>query len=295
MADINFELYKVFFQVAKTLSFTRAADHLFLSQSAVSQNIKQLEEKLQVKLFVRSTKTVRLTHEGQLLFQYVDSAVQSLLAGERAINERNQLASGEINLASTDTICKYFLLSKIKQFHKTYKNIKFNIINSTSPKCLNLLEKGSVDIAVANLPKNLPPTLKLEKAVQVNDIFIASKDMKNLQGRTFRLEELQNYPLIVLDKNTVTRDFFDSLFEKNHIDVSPEIELRSVDLLVEMTKAGLGIGFVPSYCLQNNPDIFKLKIRHELPPRNLGALTLKKLPKSKLVSEFLSILNLEVN
>lgn len=291
--DLNYELYKVFHCVAKHLSFTKAAEELFLSQSAISQSIKQLEEKLQNKLFYRSTKTVRLTSEGQIMFEYVDSAVNSLTAGERALRERNQLVSGEILLASTDTICKYFLLSKIKQFNKMYKNIKFNIINSTSPRCLELLESGSVDIAVVNLPKQLPAAFQIEQRVQVKDAFIASADIINFQGRTFTLQELSNYPLIVLDKNTVTRQFFDSIFAQQGINITPEIELSSIDLLVEMAKAGLGIGFAPSYCTVNTPEITLLNVRHKIPSRSLAAVTLKKLPKSQLITRFLDILDLD--
>ena len=107
--DINLELYKVFYYVATTLSFSEASRQLFISQSAVSQSIKTLEKKLNHPLFIRSTKKVLLTPEGELLLQHVKPALQLLDEGESLLSGDN-LLKGQLRIAASDTICRYFSL-----------------------------------------------------------------------------------------------------------------------------------------------------------------------------------------
>ena len=109
--DINFELYKVFYYVATTLSFSEAAGKLFISQSAVSQSIKTLEKKLNQTLFIRSTKKVRLTPEGEILLRHIEPAVQLIVRGESQLLEASS-GIGQLRIGASDTICRYFLVSQ---------------------------------------------------------------------------------------------------------------------------------------------------------------------------------------
>ena len=140
--DINLELYKVFYYVATTLSFSEASRQLFISQSAVSQSIKTLEKKLNHPLFIRSTKKVLLTPEGELLLQHVKPALQLLDEGESLLSGDN-LLKGQLRIAASDTICRYFLIDYLQKFHQTYPDVRIKVTNSTSIGCAELLEKGS--------------------------------------------------------------------------------------------------------------------------------------------------------
>ena len=102
--DINYELYKVFYYVAKTLSFSDASKRLFISQSAVSQSIKALEKKLNQHLFIRSTKRVKLTPEGEVLFKHIEPAVNLIMRGENQILDANALNGGQLRIGASDTI-----------------------------------------------------------------------------------------------------------------------------------------------------------------------------------------------
>jgi DNA-binding transcriptional LysR family regulator len=150
--DINFELYKVFYHVAKNLSFSAASHSLFISQSAVSQSIKLLENKLQTRLFIRSSKQVKLTQEGQILFRHIEQAFNFIKTGERSIEEINHLQKGQVRIGASDTICKYHLLPYFKKFNQLYPQIRIQVINRTSSACIDLLRKSMVDIAVINIP-----------------------------------------------------------------------------------------------------------------------------------------------
>ena len=121
--DINLELYKVFYYVATTLSFSEASRQLFISQSAVSQSIKTLEKKLNHPLFIRSTKKVLLTPEGELLLQHVKPALQLLDEGESLLSGDN-LLKGQLRIAASDTICRYFLIDYLQKFHQTYPDVR---------------------------------------------------------------------------------------------------------------------------------------------------------------------------
>jgi DNA-binding transcriptional LysR family regulator len=123
MMDVNFELYKVFYYVARTLSFSEASKQLFISQSAVSQSIKVLEKKLGQSLFIRSTKRVQLTPEGEILFKHIEPALHLIQKGENQLLESNSLNGGQLRIGASDTICRYFLVPYLKQFHKLFPNV----------------------------------------------------------------------------------------------------------------------------------------------------------------------------
>lgn len=291
---VNFELYKVFYYVAKNLSFSEAAAKLYVSQSAVSQSVKLLEESLNCKLFVRNTKQVKLTQEGEILFKHIEQAFNYIKTGERSISEIHSLKQGEIRIGASDTICKYYLLPYLKKFNQLYPNVKINVTNRTSPKCIELLRKGSVDVSIINLPhENTPKSMTIKKLKILQDVFIAGKNFENLKDKKMKLKDLEKYPLLILEKNTTTREFFDDLLRKTGLNIVPEIELGSVDLLIELAKIGLGISFVIREYIEKelaNDEVFILNIKEEIPQRYLGIITNDKLPVPLAAQKFIELL-----
>ena len=152
--DINYELYKVFYFVAKTLSFSEASKCLYISQSAVSQSVKVLEKKLGQTLFIRSTKRVQLTPEGEILFKHIEPAMNLIHKGETQLLEANTLNGGQLRIAASDTICRYFLVPYLNKFHKLYPNVHIKVTNSTSIDCARILENGQVDFIITNYPNS---------------------------------------------------------------------------------------------------------------------------------------------
>ena len=134
--DINLELYKVFYYVATSLSFSEASKQLYISQSAVSQSIKTLEKKLEQPLFIRSTK----------------KAMNLIQRGESQLLDSGSLGLGQLHIGASDTICRYFLVPYLKQFHKKFPNVPIKVTNATSVSCVDLLEQGKVDLIVTNFP-----------------------------------------------------------------------------------------------------------------------------------------------
>ena len=168
--DINLELYKVFYYVATTLSFSEASRQLFISQSAVSQAVKNLEKKLGHTLFVRSTKRVILTPEGELLLQHVKPALSMLNEGEAVLSGEGNL-TGQLRIGASDTLCRYFLIPYLRRFHKDHPEVRIKIINSTSIGCAELLENGQAELIVTNYPNSrLSAHTKLQTVLEFRDL-----------------------------------------------------------------------------------------------------------------------------
>ena len=149
---VKLELYRVFREVAEAGNISLAAENLYLSQSAVSQSVKQLEQQLGTRLFLRSPRGVTLTEDGRLLFEYVRSAMGLLETGEDKLQQSRTLQAGTLVIGASDTVTSQFLLPHLDAFHRRYPNIHIRIISGRSYKVLGLLRAGRVDIAFASAP-----------------------------------------------------------------------------------------------------------------------------------------------
>ena len=291
--DINYELYKVFYYVAKTLSFSEASKKLFISQSAVSQSIKALEKKLDQTLFIRSTKRVKLTPEGEILFKHIEPAVNLIIRGENQIMDANDLNGGQLRIGATDTICRYHLVPYLKEFHEHFPNVHIKVTNATSSRCVDLLENEVVDLVMTNYPNPRMNSIQnVRKIHEFHDVFIANQNYAHLKNKRLELEELLGYPILMLDKVSMTSEFLHSLFQQHQLDLVPEIELSSNDLLIDLARIGLGIAFIPDFCLpENDPDLFIIRTREMLPTRQLVAGYNDKVPLSEAAQYFIDILS----
>lgn len=287
--DINYELYKVFYYVATTLSFSEASKKLFISQSAVSQSIKTLEGKLSQTLFIRSTKKVRLTAEGEILLRHVEPALNLIRRGESQLLE-SVTTGGQIRIGASDTICRYFLVPYIERFHEAFPSVHIKIVNSTSIGCVDLLKSGQVDLIVVNYPNAYLNNLEtVKRTKKFHDVFIAGNAYDYLRDSKLSLSDLTEYPLLMLEKKSTTSEFLHGLFQQHQLELVPEIELSSNDLLIDLARIGLGIAFVPDYCVpENSSDLFIIDTQERLPDRELAVVYNDKLPLSPAVTAFLN-------
>ena len=153
--NLQYEWYKVFYAAARHLNYTKAAAELFVTQSAVSQTIRLLEEALEVKLFYKEGRRIRLTQEGAILFEHVDPAIRLLDKGADSLRDMSTLKTGAIRLGASDTISRFLLLPYLKNFHEQYPQIKITINNRPSPISSELVQKGEMDFAVVNYESTL--------------------------------------------------------------------------------------------------------------------------------------------
>ena len=254
--DINFELYKVFYHVAATLSFSEASKQLFISQSAVSQSIKVLEKKLNQTLFIRSTKKVQLTPEGEILLKHIEPAINLIQKGENQLLEANTLNGGQLRIGASDTICRYYLVPYLNKFHKEFPNVHIKVTNQTSIECAHL------DFIITNYPNSgLSNAQNVRVINEFSDVFVANEEYFPLKGEDVSLQKLQTYPILMLDRKSTTSEFLHHMFQKEQLDLVPEIELSSNDLLIDLARIGLGIAFVPDFCIpEHDKDLFQVKL-----------------------------------
>lgn len=267
--DINYELYKVFYHVAKSLSFSDAAEALFISQSAVSQSIKTLEKRLNQTLFIRSTKKVALTKEGELLLKHVEPAINLITRGENqlCVDPRKGV---QIRIGASDTICRYYLVPFLNNFHKKFPHIHIKVTNGTSLQCAKLLERNEVDLIIVNSPNSaLNNLMQIIPVREFRDIFIANPEAFPLNDHPVTLQELQQYPILMLEKRSTTSIFLHNLFLEHSLDLVPAVELSSNDLLIDLARIGLGIAFVPDFCMSDRTNLSVINLTEEIPSRKL--------------------------
>ena len=289
--DINYELYKVFYHVATTLSFSEASRQLYISQSAVSQSVKTLEKKLGTPLFIRSTKSVQLTPEGETLLRHIEPSIQLIRQGEINLMEAGSLGGGQLRIGATDTICRYLLIPYLNQYHKLYPKVHIRIMNQTSLKCVDLLESGQVDLIVTNYPNSrMGNREQIQVISEFHDVFTASRaHYPQLENRRVSLKEIQNYPILMLDRHSTTNEFLHQMFRREQLELIPEIELDSNDVLLDLASIGLGLAFVPEYCLTDHNKLYPIRLAEEMPSRKVVLATAGNASITQAAREFVQL------
>lgn len=285
-------LYKIFTEVVEHENFSKAAKALYMTQPAVSQAIMQLEEKLGIRLFTRTSRGVIVTSEGQLLYEYISSAIDLIGAGEKKIRDAKNLMMGDLIIGVGDTISRYFLLPYLEKFHIDYPNVKLKIVNRTTPQLTLLLKSGKIDIAICNLPVK-DPALVVERCIDVHDIFVCGEQYKAKLPPSLSLQDLVKLPLILLEKSSNSRQYVEKHMLSKGLKINPEIELGSHDLLLEFAKINLGIACVTQEFSQEylqGGQLYKIKLEEDIPKRSIGYCFLKSVSLSPASTKFLEIL-----
>ncbi len=292
---VNLELFRVFYTVAKCGSITKAADELFISQPAVSQAIKQLELQLGGKLFNRVSRGMELTENGgKQVFEYVEKAIALLEKAEGKFSELNETAVGSLRISAPDTVITHILMEYIIKFHEEFPNVNVSFLNSTSRETIEAVKSGKADIGFINLPINEADVSFTGQMCKLHDVFVASEHFKELKDKKIALSSLSNYPLLMLEQNTATRQEFISFTNSLGVDLTPEFELSSLELCVEMAKSGLGIACVSREFVKDelkNGKLFELKVEPALPVRAIGVILPKDKELNYGLSSFLKLLN----
>jgi len=291
--NYRIEQYRIFNVVAKSQSFSKAAEKLFMTQSAVSQAIKQLESSIDMILFKRTSKGVELTEAGNILYKYTSSAMELLETGLLKVESLKTLDEGELKIGASDTISTHFLLPRLEMFHKLYPNIKIKIINRVTNETIDLLKSGKIDIAFGNLPI-YDDSIEVIECMTVHDTFVAGNDFKEYRKKVFSHEDIANLPLILLENKSNSRKYVDKFFLESGQVLTPSIELGAHELLLQLAKINLGVScvvreFSEEY-LKNN-FVFELKQKNPIPERSIGYCYSKNLHLTPTMKEFMSFLD----
>ncbi len=284
------DYYRIFYETARFSSFSTAAEHLYISQSAISQCIRQLETDLNAKLFTRTRRGVSLTKEGAILFQKVETALAAIEQGESLLERLQHLESGELTIAAGDTITSQFLLPYLEKFHELYPNIRLEMANSYSSHMLQMVKEGKADLAFVNLPA-VDDELRIVPCQEIHDIFVCGPDFDMKDEYTW--EEIAQLPLILLEKNSSTRRSIDKVFNEKNINLIPQIEIAAHDLLIQFASIHLGISCVVKEFSQKalaDKTIRQLNVYPPIPSRNIGCAYVRDSMLSRAAQAFLELI-----
>lgn len=286
--SVKLESYRVFKEVAEMGNITAAAQALYISQSAVSQSIKQLENDLQTRLFSRNSRGVTLTAEGKMLYEYVRSAMGLLETGEAKLSQTRELQMGQLVIGASDTVTSQFLLPYLDSFHKEHPAIHIQIISGRSHKVLGLLRSGKVDIAFASTPTDLT-SLDTYPCFPTHSIFVAGAEYPCDFDHVYSLEEISAFPLILLERKASSRLYLERFFLQNGLRLNPEIELGARSLLVDLAAIGFGVAGVTEEFVARELEsgrLRKLQTSFQVPPRSVDMCMLRDVPQTAAAERF---------
>lgn len=270
--DLN--LYRIFLEVAKTGSISKAASSLFVSQPSISYSIKMLEEELKCKLFNRTAKGTELTIDGEKLLFYVEGAFNMINAGCKTVKDSENMISGEIRVG-VPTHIGIFLLSKyIQKFIEKYPGIKFTIVNRATSEMVDMLEKRNLDFIVDSYPiDSNRKDIVLYKLIEVSNCFVGNEKYKNIVNEgNINIEDIQKYPLLLPPKITSTRKALESKLKDRIDNLEAIIDVPTTEVMLELVKKGLGIGYFTKESVQKYIDsgrLYEIPVDVELPKTDI--------------------------
>lgn len=287
--NVDLELYRIFYVVAKNKHMTRASEELCISQPAISQSIKKLEDQLGGTLFIRSNKGMELTKEGEMFFDYIKGALDLITSAENEFTTFKNLDKGVIRIGVSTTLTKLVLMDTVEEFHKLYPNVEIKIVNGLTDNLLLDLEKGKIDFVIFNEGLYDPKIFAIDKLCSLKEGFIYNK--KYFKDSIKVLEDINNYPIIIQNSNSNSRKVIDEFLLKKGITLKPKMEVVSQDLVVEFTESGLGVGYtIIDLAKKNYPDLEELNVNSSLPDIDILVASNKNIVLPFASKEFLSIL-----
>ncbi len=289
--NVNFELYKVFYEVANEKSISKGAEKLLISQPAVTQSIKTLEAELGGQLFIRTPKGVVLTEEGQTLYNYISEGMRYFINGTNKFSSLKELESGSINIGATTIISEQYLMPYLKKFYNMYPNVTINIINDLTDNLIKKLRNGDIDILIMSMNNDdFKKDLDITTITELHDIFVGNylykeKEIKDINSLLKEDLLLQKYP-------SVTRVNFNNYLKQINLTCNPKMEVVSHSLLTSLTENGFGIGLLTKEFILNklNNTLFEISTNINIPTRKLVYATKSNNLPTFTTSKFIEIL-----
>lgn len=292
----NFNLYHIFYTVAKCRNISGAARELYISQPAISKAISKLEQNLSTTLFLRSSRGVKLTEAGEILYRQVESAFAAITQGEQQLQRIQKLGMGHLSIGVSSTLCKYVLLPILQPFVKQNPHIQISISCQSSNETMGALENGAVDIGLVGAMDSME-RLSFLPVMEIQDIFVTTRTYLDhlkeriptnspLSSRTVFAEST----LMLLNKENITRQYVDRYLSQENLSSSQMIEVTSMDLLIEFAKIDLGIACVIRDFVKEDlacGRLVQLKMPVSIPKRKVGLAYLKGSSIPASVQKFL--------
>ena len=273
--SLNLKLIQTFILVAEHQSFRHAAELTLRSQSAVSLQIRQLEEQLGVALFHRPTRRVTLTQEGEALLKSSLTALRTIDDCVRNIHESIDLRRGRVAIACSPTIASSRLAPILRAFELDYPHVKIVVQEQNPSDLFESVQSGAVDFAIGPLANN--PDLNFEIILEEKLFAIVPANLRGSRKATISVKELAGLPLLLLNPASALRALLNAAFEAEEIELTTKYEFSQAQTLLSMAAAGLGVAILPESVLPGQPmrDVSFVRISHRDLVRRVALITRK--------------------
>ena len=237
--------YRIFYVVARCGNISRAAKELYISQPAISKAIGKLEESLGTRLFLRNSRGVQLTPEGNVLFQHVAAAFDSLSRGDKELKRIHDFHIGQLKIGVSNTLCKYVLLPYLKSFVEKYPHVNITIESQSTAHTLEMLEARKIDIGLVAEPR-ARRGLNFTPVMEIHDGFVCTPAyMDNLTLRECPAPYIvKTGNILLLVRSNMSRKHLDTYLSDRDIEVNQLLEVTDMALRIEFARIGLGIACV---------------------------------------------------
>lgn len=286
--NLNLNLYRVFYTVAKTKSFSESSRTLHISQPAISKHIQNLEYELKTLLFYRTNRGIELTKEAKDLLVYVEKAYNYLMLGERELQANQELNKGKITISSSAYISIYYLDKYLKKYIAIHPDTSIKILNNHHLNSQELLYQHNIDFLFS--PLEIKDSKEYKSILIEQDEFCFAYNKKYDLKEITTLEELSKYPLLLPSSNTISRQNLNQILTTKNLNITPIVELEDNQILLDYIKEGIGIGYIEKSMIKDNPDLEIVPLEEELPKENIY-LTYNETSLSSSGREFINMIN----
>ena len=293
----NLNLYHIFVTVARCTNISGAARALYISQPAISKAISRLEQNLNTTLFLRSSRGVKLTEAGEILYRQVESAFLAINQGEQQLKKMQELGIGHLSIGVSSTLCKYVLLPYLRTFTKENPHIQISIACQSTYRTVQEMENGSVDIGLIGENDHMDK-LSFYPVQEIEDILVCTgsylnnlKERAGLSASPSVRQIIGASTLMLLDKGNITRQYIDKYLAGEGILAEQTLEVTSMDLLIDFARLGLGIACVIRSFVEKELEegsLIRLPLPAAIPRRRIGFAVQKNAPLSPALQKFMA-------
>ena len=286
MMTLNLGYLATFRLVAQRGSFSAAADVLGISQPAVSLQVRQLEQFLQTRLIERTGRGVKATAAGMALLSHGERIEQAVNEAVQSVNDCSQNVSGTISLGTGATACIHLLPPLLQQLRERYPMLVVGVTTGNTQDITRAVEENRLDMGLVTLPAS-GRGLDITAVLREEFVFISASAQAELSP-----EALQNLPLIAFEAGSGTRTLIDGWFQQAGLQVTPVMQLGSIEAIKRMVAAGLGYSIIPRMAVARRYDSEGLHVQSLSPLlyRQLGVVLRQDKIRSKGITEVIRLL-----
>ncbi len=293
-SNCDYNKYKIFYAVAECNSFSKAVDVLHISQPAISYSIKELENQLNTKLFIRDNRTIKLTDDGEKLMHYLRNAFNEINIAERIIKEDKHDLTGTVKLGIYQHISLVLLPDLFDKFIKSHPDVKFEVITSSSAELKEKLKNRELDFIITQYPLFIDDSgiFEEEKIFELNNCFFTTKYYYDL----YKSKKLHEIPLILPFRGYVDIDTLDEILKATNIKAINNYRIYTFELTRKLVEKNMGIGWGPRKCIEKelkNKELYEISFGFDT-PKTKFSISYNEKSLNKTAKEFVKFLKEEV-